>query len=147
MQFIVALLKKLPIAPILALVIGVIVGLLIGWQTKTFSDATPSYLRADLQVDYLRMAIDSYRINQDPNLAVRRWQDLGSGAQPAFTEIQKNPNGMDPAVVQAYGELVTSVLSANGGQPTQTAGSGSPLTRILLLVGAGLALMVFLAAD
>jgi len=146
MQFIVALLKKLPIAPILALVIGVIVGLLIGWQTKTFSDATPSYLRADLQVDYLRMAIDSYRINQDPNLAVRRWQDLGSGAQPAFTEIQKNPNGMDPAVVQAYGELVTSVLSANGGQPTQTAGSGSPLTRILVIGGGSLALIVILGA-
>jgi hypothetical protein len=146
MQFIVALLKKLPIAPILMLVVGVIVGLLIGWQTKEFADATPSYLRADLQVDYLRMAIDSYRVNQDPNLAVRRWQALGPGAQPAFTEIQKNPNGIDPDVINAYGELVTRVLSANGTQPIEEKGSGSPLTRMIVIGGGILALIVILAA-
>jgi hypothetical protein len=146
MQFIVALLKKLPIAPILTLVVGVVIGLLIGWQTKEFADATPSYLRADLQVDYLRMTIDSYRINQDPNLAVRRWQALGPGAQPAFTEIQKNPNGIDPAVISAYGELVTRILSANGTQPTEESGSGSPLTRMIVIGGGILALIVILAA-
>lgn len=146
MQFIVALLKKLPIAPIVMLVIGVIAGLLIGWQTKTFSDATPSYLRTDLQVDYLRMAIDSYRLNQDPNLAVRRWQNLGSGAQPAFAEIQKNPNGIEPAVITAYGELVRTVLSVNGGGPASTESAMSPLVRTLVIGGGGLALLVILGA-
>jgi hypothetical protein len=146
MQFVVALLKKLPIAPILALVVGVVVGLLIGWQTKEFSDATPSYLRADLQVDYLRMAIDSFRVNQNPNLAVQRWQNLGTGAQQAFAEIQKNPDGIDPSVISAYGELVTRVLSENGNQPPQPETSSSPLTRIIVIGGGVLALIVILAA-
>jgi hypothetical protein len=146
MQFVVALLKKLPIAPILALVVGVVVGLLMGWQTKEFSDATPSYLRADLQVDYLRMAIDSFRVNQNPNLAVQRWQNLGEGAQQAFAEIQKNPEGIDPSVISAYGELVTRVLSENGNQPPQGETSSSPLTRIIVIGGGVLALIVILAA-
>jgi len=146
MQFIVALLKKLPIAPILALLIGVTVGLFIGWQTKTFKDATPNYLRSDLQVDYLRMAIDSYRLNQDPNLAVRRWQELGPAAQSAYKEIQANPKDADPAVVRAFGELVSKVLSANGDQPVQPVPSASPLVRMLVIGGGVLALVVILGA-
>ncbi len=114
MQFIVALLKKLPIASILAVVLGVIVGLFIGWQTKDFTNATPSYLRPDLQVDYLRMAIDSFRLNQNPDLAVQRWDNLGVGAKQAYEEIQRNPNGADPAVILAYGELITRVKNSNG---------------------------------
>ena len=83
MQFIVALLKKLPIFPIVLFIVGLALGLLIGWVLAPveFVDATPAYLRADLQEDYLRMAIDSYRVNPDPNLAVQRWKNLGAGAQ------------------------------------------------------------------
>ena len=147
MQFIVALLKKLPIAPILMLAVGVIVGLLIGWQTKEFADATPSYLRADLQVDYLRMAIDSYRLNQDINLAVRRWDNLGLGARQAYDEVQRNPDGADPAVILAYGELITQVKGGNGAPPAEEAtGSGSPLTQMIVIGGGILALIVILAA-
>jgi len=146
MQFIVALLKKLPIASILAVVIGVIVGLFVGWQTKDFTNATPSYLRPDLQVDYLRMAIDSFRLNQNPDLAVQRWDNLGPGAKQAYEEIQRNPNGTDPAVILAYGELITRVKNANGNQPTQPESTTSPLTRLILIGGGGLALIVILGA-
>ena len=111
MDFIVAFLKKLPIAPIVAVIIGLLIGLFIGWGTKEFKDATPDYLRADLQEDYMRMAIDSYRLNPDPNLAVQRWKALGVGAQQAFGAIQANPKNTDPAVIQSYGELITNVLS------------------------------------
>src|SRR5690606_9901240 len=81
MQFIIALLKNLPKATIIAALVGVLVGLLIGWQTKEFKDAAPAYLRPDLQEDYLRMTLDSFRLNSDPNLAVQRWVNLGAGAQ------------------------------------------------------------------
>ena len=135
MDFIVALLKKLPIVSILAVVAGLVIGLLIGWGTKDFKDATPDYLRADLQVDYLRMAIDSYRVNQNPDLAVQRWQSLGPGAQTAFAAIQSDPDTLDPAVIKLYGELVTRVLSAQGSQPAQpeaAAGSSIPKTAIII---------------
>ena len=63
MQFVVAFLKKLPLVPIALFIVGVVLGLFIGWGTKEFKDATPYYLRPDLGEEYLRMAIDSYRIN------------------------------------------------------------------------------------
>ncbi|RJP52165.1 MAG: hypothetical protein C4557_06760 [Anaerolineaceae bacterium] len=142
MQFIVALLKKAPILPIVLFVAGLLIGLLVGWQTKEFKDATPSYLRPDLQEDYLRMAIDSFRLNQDPNLAVQRWQYLGAGAQQAYLNIQANPGSQDPAVIQAYGDLVSNVLSSGGEQPMpDSSGSSSPLTRTAV-IGIGLVVLL-----
>jgi hypothetical protein len=149
MQFIVALLKKLPITPFLLLIGGLAAGLLIGWVLAPveYADVTPTNLRADLQVDYLRMAIDSYRLNQDPNLAVQRWDNLGSGAKQAYDTIQSQPNGADPAVVRAFGELITRVKTANGEQAAQPETTTSPLTRMILIGGGSLALIVILGAG
>ena len=133
MQFIVALVKKLPIVPIVAVVIGLLIGLFIGWGTKEFTDATPDYLRADLQEDYLRMAIDSYRINPDPNLAVQRWKALGPGAQQAFSNIQSTPKSADPAVIKSFGELITNVLSS---ELASTADTTSSTAKNALIIGA-----------
>ena len=122
MQFIVALIKKMPIVPIALGIGGLMLGLLIGWVIApvNFVDATPSYLRADLQEDYLRMAIDSFRLNQSPDLAVQRWQNLGLGAPAAFNAVQANPGNQDPAVINAYYEVITEVLA-----PQETTGEPS----------------------
>jgi len=140
MQFIVALLKKLPILPIALFVVGLLLGLLFGYVIAPveFVDATPSYLRADLQEDYLRMAIDPFRLNSDPNLAVQRWQNLGTGAQQAFSNIQANPGAADPAVVKAYGDVITAVLSAGGGQPEVE----TPSVMRTAIIGVGLILLL-----
>ncbi len=137
MQFVVAIVKKLPIVPIALFIGGLVIGLLFGYVIAPveFVDATPSYLRADLQEDYLRMAIDSYRLNPDPNLAVQRWQNLGVGAQQAFANIQANPKTIDPAVIKSYGELVTKVLAEGGGQPVDTGSGSSTIKMITMIVG------------
>jgi hypothetical protein len=137
MDFIVAIFKKLPWVPIGLFVGGLVIGLVWGYviDPVDFIDATPSYLRADLQEDYLRMAIDSYRVNPDPNLAVQRWQNLGTGAQLAFTNIQANPKTADPAVIKSYGELITNVLSAGGGQPVETGNGSSTIKTVTLIIG------------
>ena len=137
MQFVVAFLKKLPWVQIGLFVGGLAIGLVWGYviDPVDFVDATPSYLRADLQEDYLRMAIDSYRLNPDPNLAVQRWQNLGVGAQQAFANIQANPKTADPAVIKSYGELVTQVLAAGGGQPIDTGTGSSTIKTITLVIG------------
>ncbi len=142
MQFVVAFLKKLPWVQIALFVVGLLVGLVWGYwiDPVDFVDATPSYLRADLQEDYLRMAIDSYRVNPDPNLAVERWKSLGPGAQQAFSDIQADPQKSDPAVIQNYGQLITNVLSSEP-QPADN-GSGSSLTSRLVLGFALVALAV-----
>ncbi len=155
MQVIVALLKQLPKATIIAALVGLLVGLLIGWQTKEFENATPAYLRADLQEDYMRMAIDSFRLNSDPGLATERWKGLGASAQTVYANIQTNPGSADPDVVRIYGETVARVLEAEGaspGDPQPTEEGASSLTRaatigigliVLLGVVAGIALYLF----
>ncbi len=149
MQFVVAFLKKIPIMPIALFVAGLGLGLLIGWVLAPveFKDATPYYLRADLREDYLRMAIDSFRLNQDPNLAVQRWQGLGTEAQTAYESIQNNPGAQDPAVIQAYGQLVSDVLSSGGGQPAdEPSSTGMSSTLRLALIGIGVLLVLGVAA-
>jgi hypothetical protein len=146
MQFVVAILKKLPWLQIALFVGGLAIGLFWGYivDPVDFVDATPSYLRADLQKDYLRMAIDSYRVNPDPNLAVERWKGLGAGAQQAFSEIQADPQKADPALIQNYGELITNVLS---NEPPIDTGAASSMTGTLLLGFALVALAVLIAVG
>jgi hypothetical protein len=143
MQFVVAILKKLPWATVGIFFAGLAIGLVWAYWISPvqFVYATPSYLRADLQTDYMRMAIDSYRLNQNPDLAVQRWQNLGVGAQTAYAAVQTDPQTADPAVIRAYGELVTKVLSANGGQTAPEATSTSPLSSPLIIGVLGLVLL------
>jgi hypothetical protein len=146
MQFVVAFLKKLPWVSIGLFFLGLVIGLVWAWKVDPvdFVDADSSYLRPDLQEDYLRMAIDSYSLHpEERNLAVDRWKGLGVGAQQAFSDIQSNPGNIDPAIVQNYGEYITNVLS-NEPPPTNE-GSGSSMTSTLIL-GFGLVALAVLAA-
>lgn len=146
MQFIVALLKKLPLVPIALFIGGLILGLLIAWVIAPveFVDATPAYLRADLQEDYLRMTIDSFRLNADPNLAIQRWVNLGVGAQDAFAKVQSNPGTQDPSVIAVYGELITRIISEGG--VVQPAQGGSSLARTATIAVLLIVLLGVLAA-
>ncbi len=148
MQFVVAFLKKLPWVSIGLFVGGLVIGLVWAYiiDPIEFVDATPAYLRADLQEDYLRMAIDSYSINPDPNLAVQRWVNLGVGADQAFKNVQANPGKLDPNVIRSYGELITKVISSGGVTPVQT-NTGSSLTRTIILAVAGIVLLGVLGAG
>lgn len=150
MQFVVAFAKKLPWASIGLFIGGLVLGLLWGYviDPVQFVDATPNYLRSDLKEDYLRMAIDSFRVNPDPNLAVRRWEALYPDSQTIFEKIQQNPGKIPPQAIQAYGELVAKVLSANGGQPAPTnTGGASSMTRTIVFLVGGVLLLGVLAAG
>ena len=142
MQFVVAFLKKLPAVPIALFVGGLVLGLVFGWVIwpTEYTNTTPDSLRADLQEDYLRMAIDSYRVNLDPDLAIQRWFNLGIGADQAFKNIQANPGKLDPAVIQAYGETITKIR-ATGVQPPVNTGGSATLLRSIFLWGGLLVLL------
>lgn len=153
MQSVTDLLKKLPLIPILAAVGGLIFGLVIGWNTIEFKDATPNYLRADLREDYLRMTIDSYRQNGNLDLAVTRWKDLGPGAMDAFIAIQQDPKGADPAAISSYGEAIKAVLAGAPSTPQATnpddTGSGTGVSstiKTVITIGGILALMAIIIA-
>jgi hypothetical protein len=147
------LLKRPLVLAVLAAIVGLAVGVPLGWATVTVTNTTPAVMRPDLQEDYLRMAIDSFRVNRDPNLAVQRWDNLGPAAAPLFLEIQKNSKGIDPAVITAYGQIIQAVKGVN---PANPSGATQPKARglsgttvliaavaVLLLVGVAVA-FVFL---
>lgn len=130
LQMIKKLLPMLPWAQIGLFVGGLVIGLIWAYivSPMQFENATPHYLRADLQEDYFRMAVDSYKINPDANLAAARWQNLGTGAEPAHQAVSANPGG-DPAAIASYYQ-VASV----GGTPTAPVQS-SIIRTIVLMIG------------
>jgi hypothetical protein len=144
------LLKRPVVLAILGGILGLLIGIPLGWATVRVVNTTPAVMRADLQEDYLRMAIESFQVDRDPNLAVRHWDDLGPVAAPLFVEIQQNPGKIDPAVITAFGQVIQTAKGAtpSNQEPAKPGGvSGGTVVLIavlvLLLVG-GAAGLVFL---
>ena len=133
LQVISAIIKRPAVAAVLGVIAGLALGLLFGWVLwpVQWTDATPEVLRADLQEDYLRMAIDSFRVNGDQILAIQRYQELGSNAAPVFLKIKQEPGGLDPAAVLAFEQLIqasagpieTPASSGGEEQPSSSLGS------------------------
>ena len=96
---------------IVGVALGLLLGLIIGWGIwpVQWTDATPEVLRADLQVDFLRMIIDSYNRTGDTDTAMARWDNLGEAANSAYLSLQTDPGYLNPADIQAFGALVQSV--------------------------------------
>lgn len=115
MEAVTAIIKNLLRNPrttlITGAVLGLMLGLLVGWVIwpVQWTGATPEVLRPDLQEDYMRMAAETYARNTNQNDAVRRWDDLGSAAGPTYGRLQVNPGNIDPAILQNYINLITSI--------------------------------------
>ena len=82
-----------PIMAAAGIIIGIILGLLYGYVISPvkFIDGNIEQLRDDLKVEYLRMAIDSYAMNQDAALAEARYNQLGEDPSTYLSEIEFNP--------------------------------------------------------
>ena len=105
------LLKNPRVALILGVVLGLLMGLILGWGVwpVQWTNGTPEVLRADLQEDYMRLAAESYAKSNDPNEALRRWEDLGAQAGPTYNRLQANPGNLDTNILQNYGALIQGV--------------------------------------
>ncbi len=138
MSNLMAKLKDPAKAALVAGLVGLALGLLWAWviQPVEFVDATPSYLRADLREDYLRMTIDSFLVNGDVGLALRRWDDLGPSAPQHLQDISMNPGMQDPMAVLAFEQLIEANRSLEVTQtPTEAAGKSKTWLILGLLVG------------
>lgn len=141
------LLRTTIVAVVLGAILGLILGLLVGWVIwpVQWTDATPEVLRADLQEDYLRMAIESFNRTGDTDTAVRRWDNLGTAAGPTLLRVQSNPGNVDPNAVQQYANTIQAAKGPIQATPTPAAGTDGGLGTavilgsivVLLLVGAG----------
>jgi hypothetical protein len=130
--------KRPVIVGIIALVVGVSAGLIWAYSLfpTQFVDATPAYLRYDLQEDYLRMTIDSFRVNQNLDWAVQRWNNLGPTGPEHLATIERDPRGIDPTVLQTFRgtiEQYAGPITPGAGTPPPT-GEGSPFNSTIISI-------------
>jgi hypothetical protein len=130
-----------PIMAVIGLVVGIILGLVYGWVISPvkFVDGNISQLRDDLKTDYLRMAIDSYALNQDAMLAEERYNHIGDDAPTYLGEIEFSPGGQLVSDIDSFHDVVelTSVADEVGFleeiEPAEK-GSSNNLLKWALLV-------------
>jgi hypothetical protein len=144
-----AFFKKPLLVGIVMLIIGFSLGLLWGWviQPVEWVDAAPDVLRPDYQETYLRMAIDSFIVNHDPNLAIRRYQDLGKDAPTRLAEIQTSPGAQDKRSIEIFSDLVQTAVPQTGEESSAPSSGGtakSPWMKYLLI---GVAVFLILAVG
>jgi hypothetical protein len=147
------LMKNVKVVLVVGVVLGLLLGLIIGWGLWPVKlvDTTPEVMRSDLQEDYLRMTIDSYRTMKGVNpqaaadFAVSRWQNLGEAAGPTFGRVQANPSYLDPNSIQDFNLLIQSRVGQINTQ--QPAAGGSSTASKIVLYGSILVVLILLAAG
>jgi hypothetical protein len=119
-----------------AFLIGLVLGWIgLGWYIApvTWVDANAKDLRQDLQVDFMRMAIDSYNLRPDTATATRRLQEYGDAdhAAEVLAGVAANPQEQSPEVINVFQQLVTSLgasASNSGGGLTDDPQAGATST-------------------
>jgi hypothetical protein len=78
-----------PVRVLIALVLGLAVGLIYGWlvQPVTYVETSPDSLRVDYRTDYVLMVAETYTGPQSLDTAQRRLASLGP--QPAAEIVQQ----------------------------------------------------------
>ena len=101
-------LKKPLVAAILAGIVGIILGLIWAWviQPVEWVNVPPEKLGSYYQEQYLRAAINSYKVNPDAALAIQRYQGLGAIGPTLLTQIEANPGTQDAGSILNFANAV-----------------------------------------
>jgi len=137
---------------LVGLLLGLLLGLIIGWSTPAQAD--PSTLSPELQEDYLRMTVDSFRVNADLDLAAARWTRLGPNRSELLAKVNANPGDLNVGALEAFNSLVNEVeaaAAANGGSTGATGNTnlfllGAIVVLVIAFVGGGIYYLPRLAA-
>lgn len=138
---------KNPLALVgLGVILGIILGLIWGYwiDPVEYTDAAITHLRDDLKIDYLRMAIDSYALNQDVGAAEQRYDRLGEDAGEFLEIIELNPGNQlisDISSFKAAVEMTSPFEEIEEEEPVESSeGAGGNILRWALLATILLAL-------
>lgn len=129
--------------PLFAGITGAIAGLILGlffawviWPVQ-WTDLPISATRADLQDDFLRMAIDSYSVNRDELLAVQRYNETGPNAYNIFQQIKAAPGKLNQDAIQAFEQVLqkNGVYVPGSAQPAPQVSGGGGLGAMAAIFG------------
>ena len=110
------LLSGLLSKPLNIAIFGFIAGVLFGWIILgwwvfpvEWQNASAQELREDLQIDYLRMVIDSYNYNIDLPRAKMRINELGDAAPKILDILAQNPDDeLSQVALRTFQQLYSS---------------------------------------
>ena len=139
------------VLPLIALILGVAIGMVYAWVINPVEwvDGEPQQLRADLQEDYLRMAIDSYSVNKDADLASDRYQALAEKGSDALEVVSEDPQELSPNAIQGFRaviEITEAAEDSSSGILGQVSGFIVPICGITILIGLGLVVALVMRA-
>ena len=124
--------RELLTKPVISIALGLLVGFFIGWWGMgwglwpvAWTDASAKDLRADLRVDYLKMAVESYVRVPDDAVAVKRWAELGDKQTDTLNTLKTDPS-INPAAVEIFAHVVGSTTGAGPVVPGAVAGTPQP---------------------
>ncbi len=100
--------NKLILAGLFGLVAGITIGLVYGYVINPVEwvDASMEIARVDLQEDFLRMAVDSYKLYMDQGQAYNRWQELGDAGPKVLAKVSASPGAQGIEAINNYKKLV-----------------------------------------
>ncbi len=133
-----------------AFILGLIIGLVVlGWGLfpVQWTDAAPSNLSHDYQLDYLKMTVVTYAADGDQQMAGMRWEALGEDAPDLLLELQQDPSvdqgdlddftqdvvGAAPVTANTEGQNPT-VPAVESVTDTETTQGSIPVVILLLVV-------------
>ena len=135
------LLERKWVLPLIALMIGIAIGVFYAWiiAPVEWVDGIPEQMREDLRQDYIRMIIDSYSVNNDADLAVSRYQNLGKYAEETLEKLATNPGKIEPSALQTFRSTVEIFVPDLPDQqapdgPDGDSGSGGVIDTVLKLL-------------
>lgn len=134
--------------PVVTAVGGILLGMLYSWVINPVEwvDGVPSQLREDLRRDYLSMAIDSYAVNSNADLALDRYQALGDSGPDTLDVIAADPGEVSPDDVQKFRALIEIEQEVSAPEETDESAGTFPNTELILPVcGATLLIGILLA--
>jgi len=142
------------VLPLVAVILGVAIGMVYAWVINPVQwvDGEPQQLRADLQEDYLRMAIDSHSVNRDAELALIRFQALGENGSVTLVAVSEDPQELSPDAIQSFHAVIeideqsSEAEAADGSALSQISSLIIPICGATVLIGLVLAVVLVLRA-
>jgi hypothetical protein len=145
------MLKRPLVVGLLGLAVGIFFGLVVlGWGLfpLEWKDAPVNLLRPELQDDYLRMTIDSFLVNGDEELAVKRYNELGANGYSLFQTVKDNPGKLDPNFIDQFKDMLKrrNLYNPPTETPAATGGAASSAVSMAIILGGLLAVAGVAAA-
>jgi hypothetical protein len=135
MDLILDRLKNPWVAGVLGVIVGLLLGLLVGYVIVPVEwvNVPMEWNKPEIQEDYLRMAIDAYKLDFDTTKAGTRWAELGTAGPETLAKIEADMGALNSDDILSYKQATGADVGV-GVSPTESTEEGGSNTTFLLVM-------------